>query len=482
MENPRPSLVRNLGLLTTTAIVVGSVIGSGIFKKPAVMAAQLGSGELLLLVWIVAGVLTLFGALTNAEIAGMIPVTGGQYEFFRRMFGDFTGYLYGWAVFAVIQTGSIASISYIFAEYAEVFVALPRFPPDIEQAVVLNVPMLGTITPLANIGVKALTILLVCGLTTVNYLGVRFGGAVQVTFTTLKVVAILVLVAAGFFLTARIADPAPVAQVVSHSGVPMILAFAAAMSGAFWAYDGWNNITYVAGEVRDPQRTVPRALFIGTGIIIAVYVLTNLAYLHVLPVEAMAGSQLVAADMANAVMGSAGSAFVAAAVMISTFGTANGTILASARVYFAMSNRGRFFRPIGNIHPVFRTPGNALLLQAAWTSLLVLSGTFDTLTDMLIFVSWVFYALGAAGIFVLRRTMPDAPRPYRVWGYPFVPAIFVLVATVYVALTLWNDITAFQRGEVPMVNSVFGLLLVATGIPFYLAFRRRPAIEGDLTE
>jgi APA family basic amino acid/polyamine antiporter len=482
MESPRPTLARNLGLLTTTAIVVGSVIGSGIFKKPAVMAAQLGSGELLLAVWVVAGILTLFGALTNAEIASMFPVTGGQYEFFRRMFGDFTAYLYGWAVFAVIQTGSIASIAYIFSEYAQVFVPLPKFPPGIEQAVVLNVPLLGTITPLANIGVKVLTILLVCGLTTVNYLGVRFGGAVQVTFTTLKVAAILVLVAAGFLLTGKAVEPAPVVAVASHSGVPMILAFAAAMSGAFWAYDGWNNITYVAGEVKDPQRTVPRALFIGTGIIIAVYVLVNLAYLHVLPIEAMAGSQLVAADMANAVMGGVGSGFVAAAVMISTFGTANGTILASARVYFAMSNRGRFFRPIGNIHPAFRTPGNALILQAAWTSLLVLSGTFDTLTDMLIFVSWVFYALGAAGIFVLRRTMPDAPRPYRVFGYPLVPAVFVVVATVYVGLTLWNDIAAFQRGEVPMVNSVFGLLLVATGIPFYLAFRSRPAADPGLSD
>lgn len=474
-ERPAVSLSRSLGLITTVSIVVGSVIGSGIFKKPAVMAAQLGSEELLIAVWVVAGLLTLFGALTNAEIAGMITRTGGQYEFFRKMYGDFTGYLYGWAVFAVIQTGSIASITYIFSEYAQVFVALPRLSPEMEQAWVLHIPFLGTITPLANVGVKVLTIGVVTLLTAANYAGVRFGGAIQLFFTSLKVLVILVLVGAAFLLTASpIPQSAEVAHVVTPSGMALVLAFAAAMSGAFWAYDGWNNITYVAGEIKDPKRNIPRALMIGTVIIIAVYVLVNLAYLYVLPIDAMASSSLVASDMALSVLGASGSAFVAAAVMVSTFGTSNGTILASARVYFAMSHRGRFFRPIGQIHPKFRTPGNALILQATWTSVLVLSGTFDTLTDMLIFVSWVFYALGAYGVFVLRRKMPDEPRPYRVLGYPWVPALFVLFASAFVVLTLYGDITAYARGDVPLINSVFGLLLVATGIPFYLAFRKRP--------
>jgi APA family basic amino acid/polyamine antiporter len=456
------------------ALVVGSVIGSGIFKKPALMALQLMSPELLLAVWVVAGIVTLFGALSNAEVAGMISETGGQYVFFKKMYGDFAAYLYGWAVFAVIQTGSIASITYVFAEYSEYFFTLPRFSAQVEQAVVLKLPFIGEIFPLANIGVKGLTILVVCGLTTVNYLGVRFGGAVQLFFTSLKVAAIAVLVGAcltsagGSMAHFAAADGAAV-----PSGAPLLLALTAALSGAFWAYDGWNNVTYVAGEVRDPQRNLPRALLVGTVLVIGVYVATNLAYLYIMPVEEMAGSKLVASDVARRVLGGVGGAFVALAVMLSTFGTSNGTIMASARVYFAMAGEKRFFSAIGNVHPRFRTPGNALVLQAVWTSVLVLSGTFDTLTDMLIFVSWVFYAAGAAGLFVLRRTMADSPRPYRVPGYPWIPAVFVLFASAFVVVTLYNDITQYARGEVPIINSVFGLLLVAIGIPFYLCFRGR---------
>jgi len=473
------SLARTLGFVTTVAIVVGSMIGSGIFKKPALMAGQLGSAELLVAVWVVAGIVTLFGALTNAEIAGFISTTGGQYEYFRKMYGDFIAYLYGWAVFVVIQTGSIASITYVFSEYTQYFWALPRFPEDMEQSFAIHLPYLGTILPLANIGVKSLTIALILGLTAVNYLGVRFGGSVQVTFAALKIMVILVLVAAGFALAPAASSLGGLDAVAPTipSGMPLVLAFVAAMSGAFWAYDGWNNVTYVAGEVKKPQRTIPRSLLVGTLIVIAVYVLMNLAYLYVLPVSDMAASQLVASDMARQVLGGMGGGLVAAAVLVSTFGTANGTILASARVHFAMSRHGRFFTPVGRIHPVFRTPSNALWLQGVWASVLVLSGTFDMLTDMLIFVSWVFYALGAAGLFVLRRTMRDTPRPYKVPGYPWVPAFFVLFAGVFVVITLYNDISSSAAGTVPIINSLFGLVLVALGIPFYLMFRKRPEME-----
>lgn len=472
-QSKGPSLARGLGLLATVSIVVGSVIGSGIFKKPAIMASQLGSPELLLAVWLVAGIITLFGALTNAEVAGIISATGGQYEFFRKMYGDFTGYLYGWAVFAVIQTGSIASITYVFSEYSQYFLDLPRFSPGVEQSIIIPLPFIGTITPLANIGVKAVTIGVISLLTLINYLGVRFGGAIQVAFTGLKIAAILVLVGAAF----QYSDGEVGHFVTDAPGAPtgggMLLALVMAMSGAFWAYDGWNNITYVAGEVRSPQKNIPRGLFLGTLIVVGVYMLVNLAYVYVLPVAGMASSNMVAADVARLCMGPWGAAFVALAVMVSTFGTANGTILASARVYFAMSKRGRFFHPMGSVHPGFRTPGNALVVQAVWASLLVMSGTFDTLTDMLIFVSWVFYAIGAYGVFVLRKKLPHVPRPYKVWGYPWVPAIFVVFATVFVVVTLYNDVLAFANGDVPMINSVFGLLLVATGIPLYFLFKRR---------
>lgn len=486
MEQPtkqhRPSLVPTLGLFTTLSIVIGAVIGSGIFKKPALMASQLGSPELLLGVWVIAGVVTLFGALTNAEIAGMIAETGGQYIFFQKIYGNFVAYLYGWAVFAVIQTGSIASITYVFSQYFQYFYTLPHFSPGIEQAFVIHLPFIGQITPLADIGVKILTITVITLLTAVNYLGVRFGGTVQNIFTVLKVSVILFLVVAGFTSGngsfSHFAEPSAMG---TPSGSALLLALVAAMSGAFWAYDGWNNITYIAGEVRQPQRNIPRALFLGTLVIISVYFLVNLAYLYILPIDAMAASDLVATDAATVIWGGFGGAFIAAAVMVSTFGTSNGTILASARVYFAMAREKMFFPAIGAVHQRYRTPGNALLLQAVWTSVLVFSGTFDTLTDMLIFVSWIFYALGAFGVFVLRRTMPNAHRPYRVWGYPFIPAIFVAFACLYVGITLYGDIVAYSEGRTELINSVFGLFLVGMGIPFYIYFRSKDKQKASLS-
>lgn len=476
-------LVPSLGLFTTTMIVVGAVIGSGIFRKPGVMAGDLvghglGSPELLLGVWVLAGIVTLFGALTNAEIASMIPETGGQYVYFDRMYGSFSGYLYGWAVFAVIQTGSIASIAYVFAEYLTQFVALPHLSESAESWA-LHLPFIGDINPFKEIGVKGVAALLIILLTTINYLGVKFGGVVQNIFTVSKVVAILALVAMAFLMpeigsAANIVTDSVTGGAGDGTAFGLALAVAAALQGAFWAYDGWNNVTYIAGEVRNPQRNLPRALIMGMGIIIAVYLLVNLAYCYVLPIDAMAQSKLVAADVAERGF-SGGGRWIAAAVLISTFGTTNGTILASARVYFSMARRNVFPRFLGDAHPRFHTPAASLVVQCAWSVLLLFSGTFDTLTDTLIFVSWIFYAAGAYGIFVLRRKEPAASRPYRVPGYPIIPAIFVLFALVYLTLTVYNDISSYQQalaeGKSAIINSAFGLLLVAIGVPFYFYFR-----------
>lgn len=480
-----------LGLITTVSIVVGGVIGSGIFKKPASMASQLGSPEWLLCIWILAGMLTLFGALTNAEIAGMIPKTGGQYEFFRTMYGEFTAYLYGWAMFSVVQTASIASITYIFADSVQSLIALPRFSPDIE-ALSLHLPFIGSIFPLKDIGIKVLTILAILFLTFVNYRGVTLGGTVQVLFTTLKVLALLFIVAMAFALgNGDFAHfSRDMISVDGVGGVPtnwsLISALVMALSGAFWAYDGWNNITYIAGEVKEPSKTIPRGLFLGMIIIISVYLFINLAYLYILPIDSMAQSSLVAVDVVKAIfasidpgLASLATAFIAIAIMISTFGASNGTILVSSRVYYAMAKQGLFFRSIGNVHPKFKTPGRALIIQGIWSSVLVFSGTFDTLTDMLIFVSWIFYAMGAFGVFVLRKKLPDHPRPYRVWGYPIVPAIFVIFAIGFVAYTLYNDIAMYLAGTTPIINSVFGLALVALGIPFYLYFRKQQHFSSE---
>ena len=257
----------------------------------------------------------------------------------------------------------------------------------------------------------------------------------------------------------------------------MFGAVIAALSGAFWAYDGWNNITYIAGEVKKPQRNIPLGIIFGISMVIVIYLLINLAYLYVLPIDIMAKSTLVASDLAHKAVGPIGAAIVAAAVMISTFGTSNGTIMTSARVYYAMSKDSLFYNSIGKVHPKFRTPANSLVLQAVWSSILVLSGTFDILTDMLIFVSWVFYALGAFGDFVLRKKMPEVERPYKVIGYPYIPAIFVSFAFLFVIFTLYNDIVNYQENRTEIINSVFGIFLVLSGIPFYIYFLKKEKLN-----
>ncbi len=459
-------LAQRLGLYTATMIVIGSMVGSGIFRKPAKMASQLGSPLLLLLVWGGAGVITLFGALSNAEIAGMITAVGGQYVFFRRIYNDFVGFLYGWAVFAVIQTGSIASISYVCAEYVGYFVQLPRLSPELEK---ISFSLFGiiTITPFADLGVKLVTAGCIMGLTSLNVTGVALGGVVQNIFTTLKMVAIAGVVAVCFGAgTGSFGHFSGHTASAPTSTIGLVGALVAALAGAFWAYDGWNNITYIAGEVRQPSRNIPRALFLGTAAVALVYVAINLAYLYVLPLGEMASSKLVAADAMKRVLGGLGGALISGLVILSTFGTANGTILASARVHYAMANDGLFFRYLGQIHPRFKTPARSLMIQGIWASLLVFSGTFDQLTDMLIFVSWIFYFIGALGVFVLRRREPDAPRPYRVWGYPVVPALFLLFAAAYVVITLVESVESFR-------NSVFGLILVGIGVPLYLYWQRK---------
>lgn len=475
------SLLPRLGLVTTTSMVVGGMIGSGVFRNPSAMAGFLHSPELLIGVWVVAGIVTLFGALTNAEVAGMIPATGGQYQYFRAMYGEFVAFLYGWAQFIVIQTGSIASITFVFSEYFNTLLPLWNLDDAVVQSFAVSLPF-GTIYPLQTIGIKLLTVAAIGLLTLINAYGVREGGRVQVIFTFAKVAAIVALVVLAVFgpagSTSNLSQP-------SAFGVPagsaLMLALAMAMNKALWSYDGWNNLTYVSGEVRDPQRTVPRSLMLGTAICIGVYVAINIAYLLILPIDMLSASQAVARDAAFVMMGPTGAVFVSLAVIISTIGTSNGTILASSRVYYAMAREKMFFRAAGHINERHRTPTVSLTMQFAWTSVLVFSGTFDMLTDMLIFVSWGFYALGALGVFILRKKMPDAERPYRTWGYPVVPIIFIAFAVVFLGYTVVSDITNYYSGVAPVINSVWGLILLATGVPMYFLFSKQKA-DRDIQE
>jgi len=422
-------------------------------------------------------VITLFGALTNAEIASLIPETGGQYVYFERMYGPFFAFLYGWAIFAIIQCGSIAAVAYVFAEYATQFVSLPHFPESISSWH-FHVWGIGDIAPLKEIGIKGLAAVLIILLTVINFIGVRFGGLVQNIFTVAKLAAMLLLVAGAFLLpssgsTTNFTTSSPTLHL---SGLALFAGIAAALQGAFWAYDGWNKLTFIAGEVKQPQRNIPLGLLWGMLIVTAVYLLMNLAYAYVLPVDQMAQSKLVAADVADKLF-AGGGRWIAALVMLSTFGTTNAIIMASARVYFSMARMNVFPRFIGNVHPKFHTPAASLLVQGIWSVLLLLSGTFDTLTDTLIFVTWIFYAAGAYGIFVMRRKLPDAPRAYKVPGYPFVPIVFILFALTFLGFTAYNDFVTYREAvaahQPAIINSVFGTALVLIGTPMYFFYTRR---------
>jgi APA family basic amino acid/polyamine antiporter len=315
-------------------------------------------------------------------------------------------------------------------------------------------------------------------LTAVNYLGVRFGGVVQNIFTIAKVAAMAALFLGAFLLpTGGSFDNLTTPSAVIHpTGFKLVAAIAMALQGAFWAYDGWNKLTYIAGEVKQPQRNIPIGLGVGMLIVMGIYMLINIAYSYVLPIDVMAHSKLVAADVAEKCF-KGGGRWIAAAVMISTFGTTNSIILATARVFFSMARRNVFPAFLGVAHPRFHTPAASLIVQGIWSALLLYSGTFDTLSDTLIFVSWVFYAVGAYGVFVMRRKMPDTPRPYRVPGYPWVPCIFIVFATVYLFFTVYNDVVSYNAakaaGQPAIINSVFGIALVLIGTPIYLFYHRR---------
>ena len=469
-----PQLERKLGLYACISIVVGAVIGSSIFMKPAVMAGQAGSPLVLLLIWVVAGLVSLFGGMINAEIGTILPNTGGQYVYFRHMYGEFFAFIYGWAAFVVINTAAIAAIAFVFAQYTEYFIHLPRFSPELEKSITLNIPGLGKLYLLENIGVKSLAIFIILIITWLNYYSLKAGAVMQVLSTAIKTGALLILVFViffsgngsiqNFFIASADRDLSLWAQV---SG------FVAAMSGALAAYDGWNNLGFVAGEIKNPNRNIPRGLVIGLLVCMIFYVLTNQAYLYVLPIDQMKNSPLVASDALAVVSGVAGGGLIALMVMISTLGAVNGNILPCARVTFAMGEQKVFSEWTGKVHPRFKTPGNAIWLQGVWCCMFVLTGSFDMLTDMFVFITWIFYGFAAFGIFILRKKMPDAERTYRVWAYPVVPVIFIFFAAFYFAVTLFNDISNYVAGKTEFINSVYGLLLILAGIPIYLYYRKK---------
>ena len=440
--------------------------------KPASMAGQLGSPVWLTIVWIIAGLFSLMGALVYAELGAMIPETGGIYVYFRKMFGDFVAYLYGWAAFSVMNTTGIAAIAFVCAQYADYFLHLPRFDAAIEQSVVWHLPFIGDLHPLENFGVKSLAIALIAGLTLLNVRSVKAGSSFQLISTIVKIGVLAALVFGIFFFGHGTFQNFFHAESPKHGGA-LFGGIIAALTGAFFAYDGWVNITFIAGEIKQPQRNIPKSLFTGVIACIIIYVLVNQAYLYVLPVEKIAGSSLVASDAMAVVFGNAGEAIVAAMIVICTLGAINGNIMATTRVTYAMGKDKVFLPWAGKEHKRYQTPGNALWLHGAWISILIISGSFDMLADMMVFISWIAYGMGAVGIFMLRKKMPDAERPYKIWLHPFVTLLFIVFTALFLVITVYNDVTNYMHHRQPVINSLLGILIVALGVPLYFYYRKR---------
>jgi APA family basic amino acid/polyamine antiporter len=454
-EDVGAGLVKSLGLLDATTLVMGSMIGSGIFIVSAKIAGKVGSPGLLMLTWVVTALLTLIAALSYGELAAAMPQAGGQYVYLREAFGPLSGFLYGWTLFLVIQTGTLAAVAVAFAKFSGVF-----FPLIAEDRFLLRVWRFGVSTE------QALAMAVLVFLTWVNTRGVRTGARVQNTFTFAKTAALLGLVGFGLLL-GRNAE-----AVVSNFGhfwegagwdFRTVRLVGVAMVGALFSSDAWNNVTFTAGEIRNPRRNVPWALALGVIVVSALYIACNFVYLSVLPLKAIqqAPAQRVATAAAEVIFGPVGVQIMAAAIMVSTFGCLNGLTLAGARVYYAMALDGLFFRPVSRLHPTRHTPVLSLVAQGIWACLLTLSGTYSDLLDYVIFAVLLFYILTILGVFVLRHRRPDMERPYRALGYPVLPAAYVAIAGLIEVLLLLYE----PKYTWP------GLIIVLLGVPVYFLWR-----------
>ncbi len=416
-------LSRRLSLTSAIFIVVGSMIASGIFLTPQNVAASVQIPGIMIFVWILTGFLTLAGALTNAEIASIIPEAGGQYVFFRVTYNDLVAFLYGWTTFIVYQTGSISAIAVAFARYLGYFVDLPHLSPELEA---WQLPFIGNIYPLKDIGVSLVAISAIILLAIVNYFGVHFGGFIVTLFTILKVIAIGAIITLSFSSgMGNVENFFPLWGVPSNGA--LVGAIGVAMIATLWSYDGWNSITYLAGEVKEPQKNIPRAIIIGTITVIIIYVLTNLAYLYILPIEKIATSKLVAADVMDTLYPSYGGAIISIMVMISTFGAVNATSLTTARVFFAMAKDKLFFKGIEKVHPKYKTPHVTTILTGCVAA--VVAGLFPIgiLGELVSIGTLLAFVIVCAGIIVLRKTNPDIKRPFKTPFVPLFPILGILI-------------------------------------------------------
>jgi basic amino acid/polyamine antiporter, APA family len=449
---PKNELRRDLGPWAAASIVVGTVIGSGIFLVPRTMIQRVGSVEMVFVVWIVGGMLSLAGALSYAELAAAMPEAGGEYVYLREAYGPLWGFLYSWTQMWVAKSGSIAAFATGFFLYCADF--FPRLDTVFYS---LPLPLGPNGGPLEFRYGQLGGIVLILLIAWLNYFGAKLGGGVQTAVTGIKLALIALIIFAGLVLGPA-HPPAPEATTALT-----LTGFVAALVAALWAYDGWNNVSMVASEVRDPQRNLPRALIAGTLLVIGVYLLANAAYFHVLIPREVANGTRVAADMMAKIWGASGAHAVSIAAMISIFAALNGSILSGARVPYAAAREGYFFARLAHVNPKHHVPGASIVALSIWSCVLVLSGKYDDLFNLVIFASWILYAMTAAAVVVLRRKLPNLNRPYRTVGYPVVPALFIGGAVILLASTLRDR---------PR-ESLLGIAIAAAGLPFYFYWKTR---------
>lgn len=430
------ALPRVIGTVGSAALVVGTVIGSGIFLVPHNVAQEVGSVRSMLLVWVLGGALALAGALSLAELGAALPEAGGVYVYLREAYGKLPAFLYGWGMLLVIESGSVATLAVAFGIYSASFVPLTLFDQKL-------------------VGCAAVGLL-----TIVNIVGAREGSVVQTIFTAAKLAGLATIMGFALFYHGSYHPHSLAPLPLSHTSFS---SFGVALVGVLWAYEGWHMLSFSAGEVKNPGRTLPKSYFLGMLIVVGAYLGANLAYLRVLPLPALAMHQRVAARAMQILTGPAGATFVSALILCSIFGAINGNMLAGPRAYFAMARDGVFFSSVGRVHSRFQTPMAAIVIQGAWAMVLTISGSFEQLYTYVIFSGWIFYAAAVLAVLVLRRRKPGLERPYRVWGYPVLPVLFALGALAVVGNTLVS-----KPGE-----SILGLLLILSGIPIYLIWRRR---------
>ena len=483
-QTKQEGLTRTLGLKDATMMVAGSMIGSGIFIVSADMSRNVGGTGWLLLLWLISGVITVMAALSYGELAGMMPKAGGQFVYIQRAWGNLTGFLYGWSVFTVIQSGVIAAVAVGFAKFSGVFM------PWIN---VKNVLLDLGFVKISSANIVAIA--LIVFLTWINSRGVKEGKTIQMVFTSAKLLALLFLIVSGIYVGLNkdyfaqnfsnmwessqwLQNTDKTWSLQSISGMGLILALGTAIIGSLFSSDAWNNVTFIAGEIKDPHRNIPKSLLYGTAIVTVIYMLANIAYLGLLPVQGdpngagileqgiqFATNDRVGTAAASQIFGEGALFLMAALIMVSTFGCNNGLILSGARVYYAMAKEGLFFKKAGTLNKN-NVPQFALWIQAAWASILCLSGTYGDLLDYCTFASLLFYIVTIGGLFMLRKKEPDTARPYKVIAYPIMPILYILIATTICAILL---VTKTQ-------NTVSGLVIVALGLPIYYFIK--PKAEG----